>query len=228
MEIIATCAAAGIIVGVLTQTGLGQKAAMIIFSYSQGHLFIALFITMLVAILLGMGMPTTAAYAIAASVLAPALVRDFMVPPIAAHLFIFYYACLSALTPPVALASFAAAAIANARPMEVGWQALRFAIAGFIIPYMFIYGPAMVLQGSTGEIVSVVVTGLLGTMALAGAAQGWLLLPTGMFQRFLLAVAALALIKPGLVTDLVGLGLLVGVALFNLLRLRKDRLQATT
>lgn len=228
MEIIATCAAAGIIVGVLTQTGLGQKAAMIIFSYSQGNLFIALFITMLVAMLLGMGMPTTAAYAIAASVLAPALVRDFLVPPIAAHLFIFYYACLSALTPPVALASFAAAAIANARPMEVGWQALRFAIAGFIIPYMFIYGPAMVLQGSTGEIISVVVTGLLGTMALAGAAQGWLLLPTGMLQRFLLAVSALCLIKPGLVTDLVGLGLLLGVGLFNLMRLRKDRLQATT
>ena len=152
MEIIATCAAAGIIVGVLTQTGLGQKFAMIIFSYSQGNLFIALVFTMLVAIVLGMGMPTTAAYAICASVLAPALVKDFHVAPIAAHLFIFYYACLSALTPPVALASFAAAAIANARPMEVGWQSMRFAIAGFIIPFMFIYGPAMVLIGTPTEI----------------------------------------------------------------------------
>lgn len=226
MEIIATCAAAGIIVGVLTQTGLGQKAAMIIFSYSQGNLFIALFITMLVAILLGMGMPTTAAYAIAASVLAPALVRDFMVPPIAAHLFIFYYACLSALTPPVALASFAAAAIANARPMEVGWQALRFAIAGFIIPFMFIYGPAMVLEGSAVEIVSVVVSGLLGTMALAGAAQGWLLRPASLLQRGLLLIAALALIKPGLVTDVIGFGLLALVMVFNIVMLRRARAAA--
>ncbi len=110
-------------------------------------MLLALIFTMIVAMVLGMGMPTTAAYAICASVLAPALVKDFHVPAIAAHLFVFYYACLSALTPPVALASFAAAAIANARPMDVGWQAMRFAIAGFIIPFMFIYGPAMVLRG---------------------------------------------------------------------------------
>lgn len=215
MEIIATCAAAGIIVGVLAQTGLGQKFAMIIFGYSQGILFIALIFTMIVAMILGMGMPTTAAYAICASVLAPALVRDFQVPAIAAHLFIFYYACLSALTPPVALASYAAAAIANARPMEVGWQALRFAIAGFIIPFMFIYGPAMVLQGTWVEITMAVVTGLLGTMALAAAAQGWLLKPVNIPVRGLLLVAALALIKPGYLTDVVGFGLLALIMGYN-------------
>ncbi len=223
MEIIATCAAAGIIVGVLAQTGLGQKFAMIIFSYSQGILFIALIFTMLVAIVLGMGMPTTAAYAICASVLAPALVNDFNVPPIAAHLFIFYYACLSALTPPVALASFAAAAIANAKPMEVGWQALRFAIAGFIIPFMFIYGPAMVLQGTGFEITTVIITGLLGTMGLAAGIQGWLLRSVSMPVRGLLIVAALALIKPGWVTDIVGLSLLLSIGSFNFIRARKNR-----
>jgi TRAP transporter 4TM/12TM fusion protein len=223
MEIIATCAAAGIIVGVLAQTGLGQKFAMIIFSYSKGILFIALIFTMLVAIVLGMGMPTTAAYAICASVLAPALVNDFQVPPIAAHLFIFYYACLSALTPPVALASFAAAAIANAKPMEVGWQALRFAIAGFIIPFMFIYGPAMVLEGTGVEITMVIITGLLGTLALAAAAQGWLLKSVSMPVRALLLVAALALIKSGWVTDIVGLGLLFGIGALNYLSVKKNK-----
>jgi TRAP transporter 4TM/12TM fusion protein len=221
MEIIATCAAAGIIVGVLAQTGLGQKFAMIIFSYSKGILFIALIFTMLVAMVLGMGMPTTAAYAICASVLAPALVKDFHVPAIAAHLFIFYYACLSALTPPVALASFAAAAIANAKPMDVGWQALRFAIAGFIIPFMFIYGPAMVLEGSGMEIAMAVITGILGTLALAAAAQGWLLKPLNLAIRGILLLAALALIKPGYITDIIGFGLLLMVVLYNFMAMRR-------
>ncbi len=222
MEIIATCAAAGIIVGVLAQTGLGQKFAMIIFSYSQGILFVALIFTMIVAMVLGMGMPTTAAYAICASVLAPALVRDFQIPAIAAHLFIFYYACLSALTPPVALASFAAAAIANARPMDVGWQALRFAIAGFIIPFMFIYGPAMVLEGTVFQIMMAVISGLFGTMALAAAAQGWLLKPINIPARILLLVSALALIKPGYITDIVGFGLLAMVAAYNHRAVKKN------
>jgi TRAP transporter 4TM/12TM fusion protein len=223
MEIIATCAAAGIIVGVLTQTGLGQKFAMIIFAYSKGSLLLALIFTMLIAIVLGMGMPTTAAYAISASVLAPALVREFNVVPIAAHLFIFYYACLSALTPPVALASFAAAAIAGERPWPVGFQSMRFAIAGFIIPFMFIYGPAMVLNGTSLEIAQVIVTGLLGTLALAAAAQGWLLLKLNMVQRAVMLVGALALIKPGWITDLFGLGILAAFSLFQLLVIKKRR-----
>ncbi|MEW6259242.1 MAG: TRAP transporter permease [Thermodesulfobacteriota bacterium] len=222
MEIISTCAAAGIVVGVLAQTGLGQKFAMIIFSYSQGQLLIALIFTMFVAIVLGMGMPTTAAYAICASVLAPALIREFQVPPIAAHLFIFYYACLSALTPPVALASFAAAAIANARPMDVGWQAMRFAIAGFIIPFMFIYGPAMVLQGTGTEIFMSIVTGLLGTYALAGSVQGYLLKDTTPVDRIILIVAAFTLIKPGYITDIIGFCLLAFVFAMHYIQRKKS------
>ncbi len=225
IEIIATCAAAGIIVGVLTQTGLGQKFAMIIFNYSQGNLLIALIFTAVVAVVLGMGMPTTAAYAIGASVLAPALVKDFQVLPIAAHLFIFYFACLSALTPPVALASFAAAAIANARPWDVGWQSMRFAIAGFIIPFMFIYGPAMVLAPSaTGfDIFMTIVTGLLGTLGLAAAVQGWLLSRLSTLLRILMLIGALALIKPGWITDLIGFGIFVVIAGFQWISLRKAR-----
>jgi TRAP transporter 4TM/12TM fusion protein len=207
MEIAATCAAAGIIVGILTQTGLGMKFAMIIINYSGGNLYLALVFTMLIAMVLGMGMPTTAAYAICASVLAPALVH-LNVPEMAAHLFIFYFACLSALTPPVALASFAAAAIANARPWEVGWQGMRFAIAGFLIPYMFVLGPAMVLVGTWWEIGLAVFTGFFGTIALAASVQGWFLKRCALWERAVLLVAALTLIKPGWLTDIVGFSLM--------------------
>jgi len=220
IEIAATCAAAGIIVGVLTQTGLGMKFAMIIISYSGGNLLLALIFTMIVAIILGMGMPTTAAYAISASVLAPALIQ-LKVPAMAAHLFIFYFACLSALTPPVALAAFAAAAIANAKTWDVGWQSMRFAIAGFIIPYMFVYGPAMVLIGSPVEITFAVITGLLGTLALGAAVQGWFLKEVSWTERGMLLIAALCLIKPGWITDLIGLGLLIVVFIFQYTKLKK-------
>lgn len=222
IEIVATCAAAGIIVGVLTQTGLGMKFAMIIINYSQGSLILALIFTMLIAIILGMGMPTTAAYAISASVLAPALIQ-LKVPPLAAHLFIFYFACLSALTPPVALAAYAAAAIAKARTWDVGWQSMRFAIAGFIIPYMFVYGPAMILIGNAFEIVIAFITGLIGTMTLAGAAQGWLLQKASWIERCILLVASLFLIKPGWVTDLIGLALLIIIAGWQYIQIKKSR-----
>ena len=217
MEIAATCAAAGIIVGILTQTGLGTKFAMIIFNYSGGNLYVALVFTMIIALILGMGMPTTAAYAICASVLAPALIQ-MQVPPMAAHLFIFYYACISALTPPVALASFAAAAIANARSWEVGWQGMRFAIAGFLIPYMFVLGPSMVLIGEWWDIALSVVTGFFGTAALAGSVQGWLLTRCSRWERIVLFVGALCLIKPGWITDLVGAAIMITIIMLQLAR----------
>jgi TRAP transporter 4TM/12TM fusion protein len=217
MEIAATCAAAGIIVGILTQTGLGTKFAMIIFNYSGGNLIIAMILTMLIAMVLGMGMPTTAAYAICASVLAPALVQ-MNVPELAAHLFIFYFACLSALTPPVALASFAAAAIANAKTWEVGWQGMRFAIAGFLIPYMFVLGPAMVLEGTPFEIVMVVITGTIGVIALAGSVQNWLLTRCLVWERVALFIAAITLIKPGWITDLIGAAIMALIVVLQLAR----------
>jgi TRAP transporter 4TM/12TM fusion protein len=226
IEIAATCAAAGIIVGVLTQTGLGMKFAMIIINYSGGNLLLALIFTMLIAVILGMGMPTTAAYAISASVLAPALIQ-LKVPAIAAHLFIFYYACLSALTPPVALASFAAAAIANARTWDVGWQGMRFAIAGYIIPFMFVYGPAMVLEGTGGEIAMTIITGLMGTMALAAAIQGWFIKATSLLERLILLAAAVTLIKPGWITDLVGFGLLIVIFVVQLMGKNRAKLTAS-
>ncbi len=208
MEIAATCAAAGIIVGIISQTGLGMKFAMIIITYSKGNLFIALFLTMVIAIVLGMGMPTTAAYAISASVLPPALIK-LGVHPIGAHLFIFYFACLSPLTPPLAVASYAAAAIANARVWEVAWLSMKFAIAGFIVPYMFAYGPPLILEGKPEDILFAVITGLIGTMTLSAAVQGWFWGYLNYLKRAYLLAMSLLLIKPGWQSDLIGLGLLI-------------------
>jgi TRAP transporter 4TM/12TM fusion protein len=206
MEIVATCAAAGIIVGVISQTGLGMKFAMIIMSYSKGHLFIALILSMVIAIVLGMGMPTTAAYAISASVLPSALIK-MGVHPIGAHLFIFYFACLSPLTPPLAVASYAAAAIANARVWDVAWLSMKFAIAGFIVPYMFVYGPPLILEGNPSDILFALITGLLGTMTLSAAIQGWFWGDLSYPKRGYLLGMSLLLIKPGWQSDLIGLAL---------------------
>jgi TRAP transporter 4TM/12TM fusion protein len=222
VEIAVTCAAAGIIVGVLSQTGLGVKFALIVITYSGRSLLLALVFSMLVALVLGMGMPTTAAYAISASVLAPALTQ-LGVEPLAAHLFIFYFACISALTPPVALASFAAAAIARAPMWEVGLQSVRLSIAGYVIPYMFVYGPTLLLEGRWPEITWAFLSAAIGTLALAAAVQGWLLARLGLVSRGLLAAAALLLIKPGLLTDALGLALLLVVAVPQVLTLRATR-----
>jgi TRAP-type uncharacterized transport system fused permease subunit len=136
------------------------------------------------------------------------------IPPLAAHLFLFYFACLSALTPPVALASYAAASLARAPMWETGWQSVRFALAGFIVPYMFVYGPSLLMQGHWYEVLWSVVTGAVGTLCLGGAVVGYLLKPATWVERLLLFAAAVLLIKPGLLTDGAGFGLLaVTVAL---------------
>jgi TRAP transporter 4TM/12TM fusion protein len=214
IEIVATCAAAGIILGVIAQTGLGIKAALIIFSYSKGILLLALVFTMVIAVILGMGLPTTAAYAISASVLAPGLIK-MGVEPLAAHLFIFYFACLSPLTPPKAVAAYAAAAIGKANFWDVGWLSVKFALAGFVVPYMFVYGPAMILIGAPWEIALALVTGLVGTLTLSAAVQGYFLGMLGNSLRVVLLIISLLLLKPGWITDLIGLVLLVGVVLLQ-------------
>jgi len=203
LEVAATCACAGIIIGVMALTGLGMRISSMLISLSYGILPIALFITMFISFLLGMGLPTTAAYVICASTVAPALTQ-LGVPPLAAHMFIFYFACLSAITPPVALAAFAAAGIAKANMWDVGLTAVKLAAAGYIIPYMFIYGPSLLMMGSWGDILTSLATACAGTICLAGGLQGWFLKPILWPQRTLLMAAALGLIDPGIFTDLFG------------------------
>jgi TRAP transporter 4TM/12TM fusion protein len=209
IEMAGTCAAAGIVIGIISQTGIGLKFATILLEYSKGILPFALFLSMIVAIVLGMGMPTTAAYAICAAVITTGLIKLGAIP-IAAHLFVFYFACISAITPPVALAAYAGAAIANASPNRVGFTAMKLGIAAFIAPYMFIFNPAMLLIGSLTDVIIVTATALLGTFALACGMQGWLLgRIVGLPIRILLIAGAIMLIKPGVYTDIAGACLLI-------------------
>ena len=210
IDIATTCACSGIIVGMLTLTGLGLKFATIVISYSGGSKLLALFLSMIVTLILGMGMPTVAAYVISASVIAPAL-RELGIPALVAHFFIFYFACISAITPPVAVAAYAAAAIAKANTWQVGLKATKLGIAGFVIPFMFVYGPALLFLGEVSSIILALITASIGSLCLAAAVQGWLFKEAKLFGRVALFIAALLLIKPGIITDIIGLLILIAV-----------------
>jgi len=218
IEIGVSCAAAGIIVGILALTGLGGKFSEVLVNWTGGNLLLALIGTMIAAIILGTGLPTTAAYAIGASVLTPALVK-LGVLPIAAHMFLFYFSVISAVTPPVAFASFAAASIAKAPMWDTSIESMRFGIAGYVVPFMFVYGSALIVGTQPWpETVLALATGTLGTLALAAATIGYLVGRATVPERLVLLASSLLLIKPGWSTDLVGLGLLVAVAVFQRLR----------
>jgi TRAP transporter 4TM/12TM fusion protein len=204
IQVSVTCASAGIIMGSLTLSGLGMKIATIVINMSHGNLLFALILTMSVTIILGMGLPTIAAYAITASVVAPALIK-MGVPEIPAHLFVLYFASLSAITPPVALASYAAAAIAGVSPLRLAFIGMRLGLAGFIIPFMFVYGQPLLLMGSVGQIILSTITGILGVFCLAVAIEGHLWRKVSFALRLVFFIASLALIKPGLYSDLVGI-----------------------
>lgn len=203
VTVIAACAAAGVIIGVVTLTGLGLKVSEVILTASMNYLPLALALTMVAGILFGMGLPTTAAYVLQAALLAPALVQ-MGVPLIAAHLFVFYFACISAITPPVAIASYAAAGVADSDPMKTGWTAMRLGAAAYIVPFMFVFGPTLLLIGKPWAVVTSFVTASIGTLALAAAMQGWYYAETNLVQRALLLAAALLLIRPGAATDIAG------------------------
>lgn len=209
VQISVTCAAAGIIMGAFALTGLGLKMASIVLTFAQGSAPVALFLTMTVTVILGMGLPTIAAYAICASVLAPALIK-MGIPELPAHLFILYFASFSAITPPVALASYAAAAIAKTPPMRLSLEAVRIGLPAFIIPYMFVYGPELLLQGDALSIAASAASALLGVCCLGAAIIGHGRAPLRLWERLCLLASSLLLINPGLLTD--GLGLLLGLA----------------
>jgi TRAP transporter 4TM/12TM fusion protein len=210
ITIAATCAGAGIILGVISLTGIGGKLAMMIFNLSQGNLFIALILTMIITLILGMGLPTVAAYIVCASVVAPALTQ-VGVERLAAHMFIFYFACISAITPPVALASYAAAAIAGASLWAVGLTAVRIGLTAYIIPYMFVYGPPLLAKGSFLEIIWAIITACIGVTCFAGGIQGWLLKKATVLERMALLAGGFPLVYPGLITDAIGLLLAMAV-----------------
>jgi TRAP transporter 4TM/12TM fusion protein len=218
IQLVSVCACAGIIVGVVALTGIGGRFSELILGIAGANVLLAMFFAGGVALVLGMGMPTTAAYAIAAAVLAPGLAK-IGVPTLVAHMFVFYFAVISAITPPVALASFAAAGLAQADPWKTSWIALEMGLATFIVPFMFFYSPVLLWQGPWQEILQATVTGCIGVWFLAASTEGWfggrLILPL----RVVLFGAALALMHPGTVTDLIGFA--VGVPIYLWQRLRK-------
>jgi TRAP transporter 4TM/12TM fusion protein len=206
IQLVAVCAVAGIIVGVVALTGIGGRFSELILGIAGANQLLAMVFVALVALVLGMGMPTTAAYAIAAAVLAPGLTK-IGVPALVAHMFIFYFAVISAITPPVALASFAAAGMAQADPWKTSWVALKMGLATFIVPFMFYFSPILLWRGSIADIGQAAVTGSVGVWMLAGSTEGWFGGRLALPLRVVLFVAALCLIHPGTVTDLIGLAL---------------------
>ena len=212
VQVAAACGAAGIVVGVASLTGIGLRMSGLIVTVAQGNLFLALLLTALGSIVLGMGLPTTAAYVVLAALGAPALI-ELGVPLLAAHLFIFYFGCISNVTPPVSLAAYAASGIAGSPPLKTAWTAMLLASAGFLVPFMFVYAPALLLDGSFLEISLVTGTGIAGVTALAAAAMGFLRQRLVGWERLLLLGAAFALIFPGLISDGFGLTLLLVVFL---------------
>jgi TRAP transporter 4TM/12TM fusion protein len=211
VQVAAACAAAGIVVGVASLTGIGLRMSELIVTLSHGSLLVALVLTALGSIVLGMGLPTTAAYVVLAALGAPALVQ-LGVPLLAAHLFIFYFGCISNVTPPVSLAAFAAAGIADAPAVRTAASAAVLAIAGFLVPFMFIYGPPLLLEGPVVEIAWVTITAVAGVTALAAAAMGFGRRNLVLWERVVLGAGALCLVFPGLATD--GAGFLALAVVF--------------
>lgn len=209
----AACACTGFVIGVVTLTGVGLKLANAILTLSSGSFPLTLVLTMLASIVLGMGLPTTAKYIVLATIAAPAI-QSFGVPMLAAHLFIMYFGILADLTPPVALAAYAAAGIAKAEPNATGFMAVKLAMAGFLIPFIFCYNPGLLMIGASDlEIIFIVVTAAVGITALSFANVGYWLRNLNIFERIILIAAAITLIIPGVLTDMIGIGLMLAIYL---------------
>lgn len=199
------CACVGIIIGVSSKTGFGLTMANTIISLGDTSILFTLVFTMITCMILGMGLPSIPAYIITASIAAPALAK-LGIAPAAAHMFSFYYAMFANLTPPVALASFAAAGLSGGDPMKTGVASVKLAIAGFIVPFMFVYAPQLMLINTTlAEGTTVALTGCLGVFLIAVAVEGYFLAPVAMWLRAVATIGALMLIKPGLDTDIIGI-----------------------
>ncbi|MBI3031808.1 MAG: TRAP transporter permease [Candidatus Rokubacteria bacterium] len=215
-SVAATCACAGVIVGIVTLTGVGLNLSGLVVDLSGRNLYLGLFLTMIACLILGIGVPTTPTYIIMATLTAPALIAvgretGYEIPLIAVHLFVFYFGILADDTPPVGLAAYAAAGIARSDPLRTGWRAFTLDMRTFLLPFMFITAPQMLLINTTvWEAASIFVTASIGMYALAGAMQGYLITEARWHERAILLASAVLMVKPGLYTDLAGI---MGLAL---------------
>lgn len=222
LQLVAVCACAGIVVGVIGLTGLGGRFSSLLLGVAGESQFLALIFAMVIAIILGMGMPTTAAYAIAASVVAPSLVvMGFDV--LSAHLFVFYFAVVSTITPPIALSAFAGAALAGSNPWKTSLKAVKCGIAAFIVPYIFIYHQGILLEGSLWEITQQTVTAMLGIWSISVAIEGWFRGKIGIPSRLLFMLAMILLVIGSVISDLMGLGILITLVIYHRFKFREKK-----
>ncbi|MBH1928412.1 TRAP transporter permease [Serratia rubidaea] len=223
IQVTIACAAIGVIICVVTMTGIGSTLAFNIVSMTDNTLWMILLVVMLVCIVLSMGLPSTALYIVVAVTVSPILIKAGVMP-LAAHFFVFWFGALSNITPPVALASYTAASIARADPMQTSWEAVRLALPGFIIPFILVYNPMLLMQGEAVNVLSVihmVATALVGIYALSIASANFWLMKAHWLERVLFTCAAILLIKPGMMTDLGGLALIITAGTIHLLRFRQ-------
>ena len=218
------CAVAGCIAGCITATGLASKLITGIVAISQNSVFLALFLTMLCCIVLGMGVPTTANYCIMAATTAPILIKMGL-PAVSAHFFVFYFGIVADITPPVALAAYAGSAIAKSNPMKTGVNATKLAIAAFIVPYVFAFSPSLLFENIAGwwEVAQIALTAIIGIFGVSAALEGHIFTRVPLWQRILLAGGGLSLIYPGLLTDVIGLGVIALVIVIQILMRNRER-----
>jgi TRAP-type uncharacterized transport system fused permease subunit len=222
LTVACACACAGIVIGIVTLSGLGIVFTQFVVHLSKDTLLLALILTMFAGIVLGMGMPTTPAYIIMTALLVPALIKLGVVVP-AAHMFAFYFAILSAITPPVALAVYAAAGLAKSDIWLSGWAAVRIGAAGFIVPFMFVYEPALLMIGDWPTVIWAVLTATVGVMIFAAGLHGYLLTKSALWQSVLLTGAGLLLIHPGFATSALGAAIALAIGAMQWLSRRAAR-----
>ena len=226
LTVASTCAAAGIIVGVVTLTGLGLKFSSIIIAYAGGKLFLTAIYTAIIVWVIGLAVPVTASYIIAVVICAPALIQ-LGVPDFAAHMFVFYYAILSEVSPPTALSCFAAAALTKGNPYKTTLYAWKYTLPAFIVPFMFTLDPkgvGILLKGPVVDVIWTIITAFIGIAALAGGVESWFLKKTTLYERIMLIVAGLLLVYPIALYDIVGFGLMFLVVVLQKLRKTEDTL----
>jgi TRAP transporter 4TM/12TM fusion protein len=222
LGVIIACACAGIIIGVVTKTGLGLKLASSLVDLAHGYLLPTLFFTMITSILLGMGVPTTANYVITSTIAAPAIMQ-LGVPILAAHMFVFYFGIIADITPPVALAAFAGSGIARSDPLKTGVQASKLAIAAFIVPYIFVLSPAMLMIDVTPlKVLMIILTSTIGMLGLASAVSGYLLTKAHWLERILFFAGGLLMIDPSATTDIIGFAILAITFILHKIRANKE------
>ncbi|MEL7567112.1 MAG: TRAP transporter fused permease subunit [Dehalobacterium sp.] len=218
VSVAAACACAGLVIGAVSLTGFGLKLSTIIINFSGGMLIIALILSMVTAIIFGMGLPTTVSYILCVSVLSPVLI-NLGIEQLAAHMFIFYYACLSGITPPVALAAYTGAGIAGSKPLTTAVEATKLAIISYFLPYMFVHNNAYLLNGTILEITHAIISGVVLCFAIAAFAQGFLVVRLNSLYRIGFMVASVLLIYQTALTD--AIGIMLFAVLYLLLRLTK-------